>query len=276
MSKIEGSLVVGQTAINDKLFSTAEKTRFIKLVIDISEHMFSCGGEVNRIEETIYRICTAYGVKKTDAFCITSVIIVTTIWDDGEVLTQTRRISQGARNFSKLDMLNGLSRDICSQRLSLDEVEERLEKILKRKYTSKKTACIGSIFASGGFAVFFGGDLVDAFAAAICGVIIFLIDQFVYRSKMNKVVYHVCCSFVTGVVAVVLVKLGIGHSLDKILIGCIMLLIPGINLTAAVEDVLEGDTATGALKLYESTLIACAIALGFALSLLLFKGGEFI
>lgn len=276
MNKTEGSLVVDQTAINDKLFSTAEKTRFIKLVIDISEHMFSCGGEVNRIEETIYRICTAYGVKKTDAFCITSVIIVTTIWDDGEVLTQTRRISQGARNFSKLDMLNGLSRDICSQRLSLDEVEERLEKILKRKYTSKKTACIGSIFASGGFAVFFGGDLVDAFAAAICGVIIFLIDQFVYRSKMNKVVYHVCCSFVTGVVAVVLVKLGIGHSLDKILIGCIMLLIPGINLTAAVEDVLEGDTATGALKLYESTLIACAIALGFALSLLLFKGGEFI
>lgn len=276
MDKTEETLVIGQITPHGKLLSTAERTRFIKLVIDISEHMFSCGGEVSRIEETVYRICTAYGIKKTDVFCITSVIMVTTIWEDGEILTQTRRTAQGARNFSKLEMLNGLSRDICAQKPSLDEIENKLGEILTKKITSKKIACLGSIFASGSFAVFFGGDLIDAFVAAICGIIIFLIDQFVYRSKMNKVVYHVCCSFVTGIVAVLLVKIGIGHSLDKILIGCIMLLIPGINLTAAVEDVLEGDTATGALKLFEAALLACAIAFGFALALFVFKGGEII
>ena len=48
----------------------------------------------------------------------------------------------------------------------------------------------------------------------------------------------------------------------------------GINLTAAVEDVLVGDTATGALRIFEAALLACAIAMGFALAVYVFKGGE--
>ena len=93
--------------------ASIEKNKLIKLIIDLAEQMLSCGGEVSRVEETVVRICTAYGVAKTDVFCITTVIIVTAMWDDGEIITQTRRISQGSRNFNKLEMLNALSREVC-------------------------------------------------------------------------------------------------------------------------------------------------------------------
>lgn len=236
--------------------------------------MLSCGAEVGRIEDSVMRICTAYGAQKTDVFCITSVIIVTTIWDDGEIITQSRRISQGSRNFRKLDLLNSLSRELCEKRLSVDEIESKLKKLESKKLNSKRLACLGSILVAGGFALFFGGSLLDALAAAICGLIIFLIERFVYNGKMNKVIYFTLCSFITGGVSVMLIKLGVGHSLDKIMIGCIMLLIPGINLTVAIEDVLVGDTATGALRIYEAVLTACAIALGFALAVFVFRGGD--
>ena len=276
MNKTEEIAEVGCKIKNDVLLQPAERTKFIKLVIDLSEHMYSCGGEVKRIEETVQRICTAYGAKKTDVFCITSVIIITTVWEDGEILTQTRRMSQGSRNFGKLECLNALSREICSDKPSANEIEKKLEDILKKKFTPKAIACIGSILAAGGFAVFFGGSIIDALAAALCGSLIFFIDGFVYRSKMNKVVYHIVCSFIVGVTSILLSKIGIGNNLDKVMIGCIMLLIPGINLTAAIEDILVGDTATGTLKIYEAALLAFSIALGFALAMLLFKGGEAI
>ena len=38
--------------------SDGTKTKLVKLIIDIVEHMLACGGEVSRIEETVIRLCT--------------------------------------------------------------------------------------------------------------------------------------------------------------------------------------------------------------------------
>ena len=51
--------------------------------------------------------------------------------------------------------------------------------------------------------------------------------------------------------------------LDKIIIGDIMLMIPGISLTNSVRDMLLGDTLSGTMRLVESLLWAGAQAAGF-------------
>ena len=53
---------------------------------------------------------------------------------------------------------------------------------------------------------------------------------------------------------------------DKIIIGDIMLLIPGLAFTNAVKDIFIGDTISGVMRLIETILWAAALALGFALS----------
>ena len=59
---------------------------------------------------------------------------------------------------------------------------------------------------------------------------------------------------------------------DKVMIGDIMLLIPGLALTNAVKDMFVGDTITGSLRLVESLLWAVAIACGFALAVYVVGG----
>lgn len=265
---VEGSASADAEGGNKSL----DHSKFVKLTLDIADQMLACAGEVSRIEESVSRICAAYGAVRCDVFCITSVIIVTVIWPDGDITTQSRRISQGSRNFNKLEMLNALSRDMCSHQPVLDEVEKRLAQIIEYKHSSKRVLLIGSIIVASGFTVFFGGSLIDAVAAMLCGALVFLIEQFVYDRRMNRVIYNCSCSLLAGITAVFLVRIGIGNSLDKIMIGCIMLLIPGLNFTAAVEDILSGDTATGALRLFEAVFTACAIALGFALAVYFFGG----
>ena len=55
------------------------------------------------------------------------------------------------------------------------------------------------------------------------------------------------------------------HS-DKVIIGDIMLLIPGLAFTNAFKDIFIGDTISGVMRLIETILWAAALALGFALA----------
>ena len=51
--------------------------------------------------------------------------------------------------------------------------------------------------------------------------------------------------------------------MDKILIGDIMLLIPGLAMTNAIRNMLGGNTISGLIRLTESLIWAAALAGGF-------------
>ena len=70
-------------------------------------------------------------------------------------------------------------------------------------------------------------------------------------------------SFVVGIVICLMVRLLPFLNLDKIMIGDIMLLIPGIAATNSIRDMLMGDTISGMMRLIESILWAGALASGF-------------
>lgn len=71
-----------------------------------------------------------------------------------------------------------------------------------------------------------------------------------------------------------LTKIGLYSNVDKVMIGSIMLLIPGIALTNALRDLFAGDTISGILRLLEALIQAGAIACGFALAV--FLGGKIL
>ena len=56
---------------------------------------------------------------------------------------------------------------------------------------------------------------------------------------------------------------GIGISADKIIIGNIMLLIPGLALTTSLRDLIGGDIMSGVLRFCEACLVAIGIAGGY-------------
>ncbi len=59
---------------------------------------------------------------------------------------------------------------------------------------------------------------------------------------------------------------------DKVLIGIIMLLIPGIMLTNSIRDILLGDIIPGSLRLVEAILMAATLALGMMAAIWLMGG----
>ena len=115
--------------------------------------------------------------------------------------------------------------------------------------------------------VFFGGTLADGVAASLSGMVLFAMIRMSATLQMNSLLQTAICSAVTAL-AVLLVGASIGVHPDKIMIGNIMLVIPGIQLTTSLRDMINGDTISGLLNLSEAILKAISVALGFALVLL--------
>ncbi len=239
-------------------------------LLDLGQTLLLCGAEINRVEDTMTRLGRAYGAHSVDIFVITSDIVLTIQFPDGSELTQTRRINQpSSTDFSKLEQLNALSRACCQSPLPLDELHTRIHAIADGQ-KPEMLLYLGSVLGAGAFAVFFGGSILDGAAAALMGLLVCFLQQRVLPVFRNAAVFQFLTALLVGCIICLAVRpLGMLHR-DKILIGVIMLLIPGVAITNSARDMLVGHTVSGLLRLTESLLMAGALALGFgaAISLL--------
>lgn len=122
-------------------------------------------------------------------------------------------------------------------------------------------------FVAAVFAGFFGGSIWDMIAALIGGLVIRVVLCAGRRLQVQNLILTVLCSAAMTFTTMVLVKIGLGQSIDKIIVGNIMLLIPGIALTTSLRDMISGDLISGLLGLCEAVIRAVAIAAGVALVL---------
>lgn len=244
----------------------------LSCALDIGEQMLIGGAEIYRVEDCIKRICLSYGMKRIDVFTITSSIVATVEDKDHRNITQTRRISSYKTDLSKLDKLNQLSREMCTTKPPLEEVHEKIKQIKNSKRYPFWFECLIYGATAGAFTVFFGGSFIDGGVSFVIGLILRMIVFLINASKVNQVFSSLISSFAMCFLAFICVNHICGESIDNIVIGNIMLLIPGVGLTNSLRDLISGDIMAGMLRLCEVVLIALSIAAGYFLSALVFGG----
>ena len=244
----------------------------LKSAMDIGEQMLLSGAEVHRVEDSIKRICHAGGATRTDVFIITSSMVLTVHDGDGRAYTETRRINSLGTDYEALDKLNSLSRKICSENLASDEINAELDRIKDRKRYPLWIEFIAYAFVGAAFTLFFGGTLPQAVVALFIGAALRGTVYAAEKIARNTVFLKFISSFALATLAHLSVRLGIVPSPDEIIIGNIMLLIPGIGFTNALRDLFMGDSIAGSLRLLEAVLSAAAIAAGYFLLVFLTGG----
>lgn len=246
---------------------------YLRLALDIGEDMLCCGAETNRVEDSIQRICQAFGAQRVDVLTITSSIVVTVYETDAPTVTQTRRILKTQTDLGRLERLNQLSRDICAHQLSYENIKERLNEIEASGQTNKHALLAAYVLIAGSFSMFFGGSVWDVLASSLIAVVLMEVNQAVSKAVKNRFLVVFCSAFLGGMLANLAVAVGFGESVDKISIGNIMLFIPGLAITNAIRDIFSEDTIAGLLRFVESCLLAMVIAFGFVLASAIASGG---
>ena len=99
-----------------------------------------------------------------------------------------------------------------------------------------------------------------------------MLQKYLRPVCMNEVTFQFVASFFTGCAICGLTLLCPFLRMDKIMIGDIMLLIPGLLLVNAIKEMFNRDIVTGLYRLIEAVLVALAIAGGYALAFLVMGG----
>lgn len=235
------------------------------LALDIGEGMLKNGAEVSRVEDTVERICRAYGAAHVEVFSIISMITAAVRMPDGTYSSQMRRVKQSGIDLTVLEALNALSREACLSTPALDELDCGIRKIKLQKSYPTWVTVLAMAVITGGFTFFFGGTWRDALVAAFIGVAVSVFEIFPSR-YINSLAKTVLSSLVICLISGLSVLLGIGDSGGTIIIGSIMPLVPGVAFGTAMRDLLLGDLASGSLKALAAVLHALMIAFAYMLA----------
>ena len=251
-----------------------EMKKVLKYAMEIGECMLVSGAGVSRVEDTISRICKAYGAKEANVFSITSSIVTTIEDEKGEILTQTKRIRSYKTDFTKLDELNQLSRYMCKELPEEEEVKRKISEIKKGKVVVFTEEVLTSAVIAAAWTSFYGGGVTEGIIAMIAGGFVTVLARYIKILAPNEMVLNFLLSFFVAAFAYISAKFGLTEDYGKIIIGNIMLLVPGVAFVNALRDMIGGDMMSGILRVCESILLAVFLAAGSFMALM-FLGGQY-
>lgn len=261
-NKLEGRPSPKERSYADTVLCTA---------LDVGEGLLKCGAEIQRVEDTVQRICRAYGAEHIEIFAITAMLTASVRMPDGEYSSQMRRVYGSSNDFRQLEDFNALSREICRETPPFEAIQARIHDIKRESHEHKWVSIVGGVVAAAGFAVFFGGNAFDALASGVIGFFIMLLGATLF-SRIGPFARTLLNSILAGLLAKTAEYLYGGFHADKIMIATIMLLIPGIAFCNALRDLFSGDTFAGSARLIQAVLLALTIASGFSIAIVLFGG----
>ena len=241
----------------------------LDLSVDIGRGLLSSGAEIYRVEDSIGRILNAYGARRADVFAIPSVIIASLTMPGENQITQTRRILSSATDLNALTQVNDLCRRICAHRPEPEQIDAELKAILARKPYPWFVRWADYVFIALAFTVFFGGGWPEGLAAGAVGGLLFLAMEGLKKLCVGSVFPQLLGAAIIAALTLLAARLVPELRTDKVVIGNIMLLIPGVELTNGMRDLFSGDVLAGLLHIGEAVFLATIIALGavFILSL---------
>ena len=246
---------------------TIDKARaWMDIALDIGVRMLETGAEINRAEESVSRICEAFGATKVEVYAVNYLIIVTISGEGYSGITEARRVRWHDRNLTKLAALNELSRNICSRKIQYDDIGQKLDEIDGMKGINLLQLMLIYALISSSFTIFFGGNILDASVSGVIGILVAPIDRLLSVLRMNRFIRLGLCSFFCGIVATLSLKVGLQVSVSEIGIGNIMIFIPGVIFTYAIQEILANNTMSGFSKMIEAVVISMVVAAGVVLA----------
>ncbi len=242
----------------------------------MGELLLRSGAEIFRVQETMERVARAYGVTEFNAYVLSNAIFAAAVENGVRSETKLKFVPGTVTHFGRIAALNQLSREIAAGMVPEAEAFRRAEEAARIPYTDGKLLILACAVGSACFSFLFGGSLLDAAAALLCGAVLQVFLNVVDRRSASKFITNLAASALVALAAVALYALGLGNSLDKIIIGSIIRLVPGVALTTSIRDFLNGDYLSGTIRMIDAFLVGGCIAVGVGAVVMLyynFAGG---
>ncbi len=236
-----------------------------QLATEMGEVLLENGAEISRVQDTMERVARAYHAESFNAYVLTNGIFMSGRDTEGHSLTFIKQYGESSIHFGRICAVNQLSREIARGEHTVEEAFSILEDIRQLPYCPLLPATLSCALGSAAFSYLFGGCWLDALAAFLCGL---ALEPFLYLTKkhgLSNFLVNLSSSGFVAFLASLLFMVGLGNNLDKIIIGSIIRLVPGVALTTSIRDFFNRDYLSGTIRMIDAVLIGSCIAIGVGL-----------
>ncbi|MEI1232189.1 threonine/serine exporter family protein [Enterococcus mundtii] len=224
--------------------------------------MTESNAEMYRVEDTMSRIASASGNYRLVSYVTQTGLF---IGFDRTSTIRMEQITNRTINLERVVKVNNLSRKYVANELTLEELYSALQEVEKdRRMFPVWLQIISAAIISGTIMILFGGELKDLPITLSIGGVGYIVYLCSLRFFRIKFLAEFLSSLIIGIAAILSVRLGIGLNQDLIIIGCVMPLVPGVQITNAIRDLLAGHYVSGVSRGAEAMMTAAMI--GFAIA----------
>lgn len=226
--------------------------------------LIESGSEMYRVEDTILHIAKSAGLSRSVIFTTPTGVF----FGIKGKLVEMRPINQRTINLEKVQRVNTASRQFEKKEINLVMLHEQLERIdAHTEFFPFGWQVLASAVVSATMMILFSGqyDWADFFITGVVGAVGYMVVYTINDRTKIKFISEFTAAFVVGLGAWLATQLHIGQSMDNIIIGGIMPLVPGVLLTTSIRDLLVGHLLTGIVRGIEALLTAFAIASGIGI-----------
>lgn len=230
----------------------------------IGKILLISGAETYRVEKAIFTICRRFDLK-AETFVTMTCVLTSVKKKDGETITEVNRIYTVSNNLDKIDKIHKILLSI--NKYELDELEKEIKKIQIQSVYKNKILLISYFFSAAFFAILFGGKFNDFLVAGFGGIIIFYMAKYANKLKLNNFFINTLGGFLITILSILANMAKIVSTPSYSAIGTLMLLVPGLALTNAIRDLINGDLIAGTSRTVEAALVGSALAIGAGFAL---------
>ncbi len=243
----------------------------LDLAVSIGETMLQSGGEIYRVQETVSHVLEAYGIQDYHVFVITNGIFATVHERREDAGSMVRYVPIGDVDLRKVAEINQLSREISQGSLSITQAYGRLEQCNMPSGPGNLALILSCGVGCAGFGYLMGGRPYDSIYSFFLGMLLELFLLLTAKHNASKFIVNIIGSALVTSCSLVLYVAGTGILFDRVIIGGIIPLLPGVALTTAIRDLFSGDYLSGSIRLMDALLAGMCIAIGVGAAIKAFQ-----
>ena len=235
----------------------------VDITMEICGILMTNGSDLSQIDSSARTLCKVFNIRDNGIFVSPSHISISYIDLENHTKTEVRRFNEKGINLKAIeDACSLIDRivDNTDSKLSSPKIYNEISKIKNPKKENNLFYLLSYIGVAVFFTIIFGGASFLNFAkmeivafglnmliAAVCSIIVFCFDVIFQKSDISDVFSKSIMSFLVAIV-LLFFQMYIFQNASiftaYILMGNIMLIVPGIRFTNGIRDMFMGDVST--------------------------------
>lgn len=244
--------------------------KVLELALEAGRILLRNGAEIFRVEETIDHICKRFDIEEVDSFVLSNGIFLTAHINGEESFAKVKHIPMAGIHLGIVTEVNALSREISAGMVGVDEAFERLKEIEKLPPKKSTYLVLAAGLGSGCFCYLLKANIWESLTAFVIGTLLYTFVIFAQKHSMSKIIINIVGGGFITVLALAATSMNLPFAvrLDKVIIGSILPLVPGVSFTNAIRDIADSDFISGTVRMIDALLVFVyiAIGVGFVLS----------